>query len=261
MSSSSRRDFVKTSSASLATLAALPLTVTHRIARTRADVQFRVRPFDLKQVRLLPGAFRDDLEVNRRFMMGLDPDRLLHSFRITAGIPSKAEPYYGWEAPDNELRGHFVGHYLSACALMAAQLGDDEVKARGNMLVAELARCQRPNGYLGAFPEEFFDRLKAHRPVWAPFYTMHKMMAGMVDSYTLSNNAQALDVVRRMTDWVRHWVEPVDDTQMARVLNVEFGGMSEVLYNIAAITARLLDHRLGASVRSRAHPRPAGAGT
>ncbi len=237
MSSPSRRDFVTTSASALAALSLLPALPADVAAHARrGDLQFRVRPFDLKDVRLLPGVFREDVEVNRRFMMGLDPDRLMHSFRITAGLPSTAEPYYGWEAPNNELRGHFVGHYLSGCALMAAQLDDPAVKARGDLMVAELARCQSPSGYLSAFPEELFDRLKAHRPVWAPFYTLHKIMAGMLDSYSLSANTQALDVVKRMTEWVRHWAAPVDDTQMARVLNVEFGGMSEVLYNLAAVT-------------------------
>ena len=107
-----RREFVAKSTSALAALAAVPvLPRTLRRELSRREPEFVARPFDLHQVRLLPGPFRDDLEVNRRYLMGLDPDRLLHSFRITAGLPSTAEPYYGWEAPNNELRGHFVGHY------------------------------------------------------------------------------------------------------------------------------------------------------
>ena len=85
-----------------------------------AAPRLRARPFDLHDVRLRPGIQLTGLETNRRFMLGLDPDRLLHMFRVTAGIPSSAEPLGGWEAPDNELRGHFTGHYLSACALMCS---------------------------------------------------------------------------------------------------------------------------------------------
>ena len=113
------------------------------------------RPFELGRVRLLPGPLLEQTELNRKFLLAQDPDRLLHMFRVTAGIPSTAEPLGGWEAPVNELRGHYTGHYLSACALMAAQ-GDGELKTRGDRLVAELAKCQQPNGYLSAFPEEFF---------------------------------------------------------------------------------------------------------
>lgn len=233
----SRRDFVVTSTSALAALAAIPVLPRHaRAALARRAPSIVARPFDLHQVRLLPGPFRDDLEVNRRYLMGLDPDRLLHSFRITAGLPSTAEPYYGWEAPNNELRGHFVGHYLSGCALMAAQTGDAAVKARGDLLVAELAKCQRPNGYLSAFPEDFFDRLKARRGVWAPFYTYHKILAGMLDSQTLSGNAQALDVAIGMGGWTRDWLQLIDDTQMQSILRTEFGGIGESLDNLAAIT-------------------------
>ncbi|MGH7523163.1 MAG: beta-L-arabinofuranosidase domain-containing protein, partial [Gemmatimonadales bacterium] len=232
-----RREFVSTSSVALAALAAVPVlprSVRRELARRGAAIV--ARPFDLHQVRLLPGPFLDDLNVNRRFLLGLDPDRLMHSFRITAGLPSSAEPYYGWEAPNNELRGHFVGHYLSGCALMAAQTGNAAVKARNDLLVGELARCQQTNGYLSAFPEELFDRLKARRGVWAPFYTYHKILAGMLDSYTLGGNAQALDVAKKMGGWTRDWVQPLDDTQMQAILRTEFGGIGESLDNLAAIT-------------------------
>jgi DUF1680 family protein len=116
-------------------------------------------PFPLDRVKLLPGPFLEATLVNRRFLMAQDPDRLLHMFRITAGLPSTAEPLGGWEAPDNELRGHYTGHYLSACAKFSASMGDSEIKARGNLLVTELARCQEKigTGYLSAFPEEVFD--------------------------------------------------------------------------------------------------------
>ena len=196
-------------------------------------------PFDLHDVRLRPGIALDALNVNRRYMMSLEPDRLLHMFRLTAGLPSRAEPYYGWEAPENELRGHFVGHYLSACALMAAQTGDTAVKSRGDLLVAELAKCQQAhgNGYLSAFPTEFFDRLRAGQRVWAPFYTYHKIMAGLLDSYALGGNVQALDMVKGMAAWTRRWAEPLTDEQLQQILNVEHGGMTEVLYNLGALTS------------------------
>jgi hypothetical protein len=211
-----------------------------------------VRPFDLSRVRLRPGPFLDATMANRRFVMGQEPDRLLHMFRITAGLPSAAEPLGGWEAPVNELRGHYTGHYLSACALLHAGLGDDEAKARGDLMVAELAKCQQAlgTGYLSAFPVEFFDRLREGKRVWAPWYTLHKIMAGLLDMYAHCGNTQALDMVKGMAAWARSWVGPLGDSHMARVLEVEYGGMNEVLYNLAAATgengyrwtARRFDH-------------------
>jgi uncharacterized protein len=246
----SRRDFLHAGA-----LAAAALPFARRLARAHAGVAYaaprpRVRPFELQQVRLRPGPVLDALEVNRRHLMAQDPDRLLHSFRLTAGLPSSARPLGGWEAPDNELRGHYTGHYLSACALMAAQTGDAAVRARGDRVVAELARCQAPSGYLSAFPEELFDRLRAGRPAWAPFYTVHKIMAGLLDTYTLGGNRQALDVLEGMARWTRGWAQPLGDDHMARVLEREYGGMNELLYNLAAVTgnqahaelARRFDH-------------------
>jgi DUF1680 family protein len=232
-----RREFL--SAGALA--AALPLLPRMALGEAGAAAHpppMLAQPFDLRDVRLLPGPVLDALMINRRYLLALDPDRLLHTFRITAGLPTSAAPLGGWEAPDNELRGHFTGHYLSACALLSAQTGDAAAKARGELLVAELARCQAAigGGYLSAFPEELFDRLREGKQAWAPFYTVHKIMAGLLDSYTLCGNAQALDVLKGMARWVALWVRPLSDERMARVLDREFGGMNEVLYNLYATT-------------------------
>ncbi|HSS51474.1 MAG TPA: beta-L-arabinofuranosidase domain-containing protein, partial [Thermoanaerobaculia bacterium] len=203
-----------------------------------ATAQWKVRPFELARVRLRPGPFLDAAEVNRRFVLGLDPDRLLHMFRVTAGLPSSAEPLGGWERPENELRGHYTGHYLSACALMSASLGDDTAKARGDLMVSELGKCQKAlgSGYLSAFPEEFFDRLREGQPVWAPWYTLHKIMAGLLDMHVHAGNSQALDTLKGIAGWTGRWVRPLGEAHMARVLEREYGGMNEVLYNLSAVT-------------------------
>lgn len=215
-------------------------------ARGAQAVRFKVQPFELAAVRLRPGPVLEALETNRRYLMGLDPERLLHMFRATAGLPSSAAPLGGWEAPDNELRGHFTGHYLSACALLAAQTGDAAVRARGVRLAAELARCQAAigSGYLSAFPVELFDRLREGKPAWAPFYTLHKIMAGLLDTATLSGDRDSLDTLVKMAAWVEGWVEPLDDEQMARVLEREYGGMNEMLYSLAALTGEARWERL-----------------
>jgi len=228
-----RRDFV----AALAAASTLPRRLPARRQLAGPTSAGPIVPFDLSRVRLLPGPYADAMAVNRRFLMAQDPDRLLHMFRVTAGLPSTAEPLGGWEAPVNELRGHYTGHYLSACALMSASTGDAQVKARGDLMVAELAKCQQAlgNGYLSAFAEEFFDRLRAGKPVWAPFYTVHKIMAGLLDMHTLAGNAQALDVVQGMARWVARWSQPLGDYAMQRVLEREYGGMNEMLYNLSAV--------------------------
>jgi len=197
--------------------------------------------FPMKNVRLLPGAFSAAAEVNRKYLKTLPPDRLLHTFRLAAGLPSSAEPLGDWEKPDCELRGHFAGgHYLSACALAFASSGDEELKRNGDLMVAELAKCQaqHKNGYLSAFPQELFDRLRDGVNVWAPFYTIHKVMAGHLDMYTLAGNEQALDTVEKIAGWVRSWSDPLSEQQMQRVLLVEYGGIGEVLANLYGVTGK-----------------------
>ncbi|MBK7251764.1 MAG: glycoside hydrolase family 127 protein [Gammaproteobacteria bacterium] len=212
----------------------------------------RVRPFPLQQVRLRPGLVATQLEINQRHLLGQDPDRLLHMFRVTAGLPSIAEPLGGWEAPDSELRGHFAGHYLSACALMHASTGNEDFKSRSELMVRELGRCQDAigSGYLSAFPVELFYRLRSFKRVWCPFYTLHKIMAGLLDVYRLTGNAQALEVLRKQADWLLLWLRDVGEDHMNAMLELEHGGMNEVLYNLYAVTgseahrdlARRFDH-------------------
>lgn len=204
-------------------------------------ITWQALPFPMKQVRLLPGQCYQAQEANRRYLHTLPLDRLAHSFRLTAGIPSSAQPLGGWEKPDVELRGHFAGgHYLSAVALLYASTGDEDLKKKGDALVAALAQCQQElkSGYLGAFPIELFDRLRDRVKVWAPFYTIHKIMAGHLDMYTLAGNEQALQTVQKMAGWVDGWTTPLSYDHMQRVLGTEFGGMAEVLCNLYAVTGK-----------------------
>jgi uncharacterized protein len=210
-------------------------------AANREAVVLRASPFPMQNVRLQPGPFAAAAEANRRYLKTLPPARLLHTFRLSAGLPSLAEPFSEWEKPDCELRGHFAGgHYLSACALAFASSGDDELKRNGDLMVAELAKCQaqHKNGYLSAFPQELFDRLRDGVNVWAPFYTIHKIMAGHLDMYTLCGNERALQTAEKMAGWVRSWSDPLSEQQMQRVLLTEYGGMGEVLANLYSVTGK-----------------------
>jgi len=212
-------------------------------ASPKTAVPMAAQSFDLADVRLGPGPFRDAMERDRAYLLRLDPDRLLHTFRLNVGLPSSAEPYGGWESPDVELRGHTIGHYLSACALMYRSTGDAEFKRRTDYIVAELAHCQAMSphagfheGFLAAFPESFIDRVETGQPVWAPWYTLHKIMAGLFDAYQLTGNQQALDTLVRMAGWIKFRVDRLTREQMQASLKTEFGGMNEVLANLYAVT-------------------------
>ena len=209
---------------------------------SRDKISWKARPFPMKQIRLGEGPCKAAMEADRQYLRSLPPDRLLHTFRINAGLPSSAQALGGWEAPDCELRGHYAGgHYLSAVALMYASTGDEDLKRNGELVVAELARCQtalKEGGYLSAFPVEFFDRLRNREKVWAPFYTIHKIMAGNLDMYVYTGNQQALDVVEKMAGWVAGYTGPLSYDHMQRILGTEYGGMGETLSNLYAITGK-----------------------
>jgi len=173
------------------------------------------------------------------YMLALDSDRLLHNFRITANLPSAADPLYNRESPTNGWRGHYVGHYLSACAQMYASTHDARVKTKADGIVAELAKCQvrlGDKGYLSAFPESSFDDLEQGRPAAVVWYALHKIMAGLLDMYEHCQNAQALQILERMAAWTDWRTGRLPEDQMQRTLQTEFGGMNEVLANLSATT-------------------------
>jgi DUF1680 family protein len=217
-----------------------PEPFAERLVFERKELEQQLRPFSLGQVQLGAGPLREARDWNRAYMMRLPNDRLLYNFRMNAGIASNARPLGGWEAPHSELRGHFVGHYLSAAAMLYAATEDSAaVKAKADELVSGMAECQQKlnsKGYLSAFPMELFDRLDRRVSVWAPFYTLHKIMAGLLDMHVHAGSAEALNVLVKLAGWVDNWTANKPEAHMQEILETEYGGMNEVLYNLAAVT-------------------------
>uniref|UniRef100_A0A1J3DED7 Alpha-L-arabinofuranosidase B arabinose-binding domain-containing protein n=1 Tax=Noccaea caerulescens TaxID=107243 RepID=A0A1J3DED7_NOCCA len=202
-----------------------------------------LKDVSLHDVRLDPDTFHwRAQQTNLEYLLMLDVDGLAWSFRKAAGLAAPGDPYGGWERPDSELRGHFVGHYLSATAYMWASTHNDTLKAKMSALVSALSECQQKlgTGYLSAFPSTFFDRFEAVTPVWAPYYTIHKILAGLVDQYKLAGNSQALKMATLMADYfygrVRNVIKKYSVERHWRSLNEETGGMNDVLYQIFSIT-------------------------
>lgn len=238
------RKLALTLSAALCACAAFADPLANYPAKAPTVVPLKAQAFPLADVRLLDGPFRDAMLRNQTYLLSLDPDRLLHTFRLNVKLPSEARPYGGWEDPKIELRGHSLGHYLSALALMYASTGNDALKKRGDYLVAELAKCQAASpkagfspGYLSAFPESFMEKVEARKPVWAPYYTLHKIMAGLLDLHQLCGNAQALDVLERQAAWVKSRLDRLSTPQIQSMLDTEYGGMNDVFANLYAVTA------------------------
>ncbi len=210
---------------------------------------FTVVPFDLTNVTLLPSQFQTNMLLDKAYLLSLNPDRLLYSFRANVGLSTgNALPYGGWEDPGDTLcLGHFVGHYLSACSQMYASTGDPQLKARTDYLVGELAKCQAASpaagfnaGYLAAFPESYIDDLINETQdsyFSVPWYTLHKGMAGLLDVYLHTGNQQALTVLTNLANWVQFRMDQLTASQIQAMLNYrEYGGMNEVLANLYSVT-------------------------
>ena len=211
-------------------------------------VSFRALPFELTDVKLLEGPFLHATELNKGILLGYEPDRLLAKFYSEAGLKPKAEHYLGWE--DESLAGHSLGHYLSGCSMMYQSTGDSRFLERVNYIVNELKMLQDSDGdgYIGAFPngKKVFEEEVSKgnirsagfdlNGIWAPFYTMHKVMAGLRDAYRLCRNKTALEVEKRFADWIGTIVTPLKDEQVQKMLHCEHGGISETLADLYADT-------------------------
>ncbi len=211
-------------------------------------VAFRTIQFPLTDVKLLDGPFLHATELDMRTLLNYEPDRLLSRFYSEAGLKPKADHYMGWE--NESLAGHTLGHYLSACSMMYQSTGDTSFLKRVNYIVDELKKIQDidGDGYIGAFPdgkkilEEEVARGNIRSQgfdlngIWSPFYTQHKILAGLRDAYRLCANNTALEVEKRFADWIGSVVTPLNDEQVQKMLNCEHGGISETFADLFADT-------------------------
>lgn len=180
--------------------------------------------------------------LNREYMLSLTTQNLLRNHYFEAGIWSQNGhcecAHGGWESPTSQLRGHFLGHWLSAAAQIWAGMGDAELKSKADAMVSELARCQARNGggWVFGIPEKYLRWIAEGEIVWAPQYTAHKTLMGLWDMYRYADNRQALDVLAAAADWFCHWSEAQTQEQFERTLDFETGGMLEVWASLYGAT-------------------------
>ena len=215
--------------------------------RVKDKVTSQVRMFDLQNVKLLDSEFKTAMEHNAKWLLDLEPDRFLAWFRKEAGLTPKGKVYGGWES--NTIAGHSLGHYMTALALMYSDTGDQEYKDRCDYIVAELAACQEAHdsGYMSAFPggKECFEKIRRGEissggfdlnGIWVPWYTQHKLMAGLIDIYDATGSQEALDVLVKHADWIVDVVFNLGDEKWQKMLACEHGGISESFAELYSIT-------------------------
>jgi DUF1680 family protein len=182
-------------------------------------------------------------KANRRYLLSLDSDALLLSYRIEAVLDDSLSQYPvklhgGWEAPTCQIRGHFLGHWLSAAAMHCAATSDPEVKAKADAIVSELIRCQKANGgeWAASIPEKYLYRIAGGQKVWAPHYTIHKTFMGLLDMYRYAGNTEALEAALAWSRWFLRWTSGFSREEMDNILDVETGGMLEIWALLFGIT-------------------------
>lgn len=179
---------------------------------------------------------------NRAYLMELTTRNLLYNYELEAAITHDAnipgDIHGGWESPTCQLRGHFLGHWLSAAAMHYAATGDRELKAKADVIVDRLAKCQEANGgsWVASIPEKYLYRIARGREIWAPHYTIHKTFMGLVDMYRYAGNKTALSVADHFADWFYDWSSRFDRDQMDDILDFETGGMLEIWVQLYDIT-------------------------
>lgn len=211
-------------------------------------VQAAAHPFPPDRVRLLESPFKTAQEADKKYLLSLEADRLLSWFRKNAGLEPKAPNYGGWE--NQMLAGHSLGHYLTACSYMYACTGDARLKEKVDTIVAELKECQdkRGDGYIAAMPnaDTLWATIKSNGTLrgrgsyingyWAPWYTLHKQYAGLLDAYMLCGNKTALEVAKKFGDWAIEETRNLSPENWQNMLDGEFGGMAESLANLYGLT-------------------------
>lgn len=217
------------------------------------------KPLPLSKIRLLDGPFLDALHANSGYLLKLDPMRLLHNFHKHAGLKPKGEVYGGWE--NDTIAGHTLGHYLTACALFHAQTGEMAFKERVDLIVTEIAACQAASGdgYVAGFTRKnpktkeiedgkvvFAELMRGEirsagfdlNGCWVPFYNWHKLLEGLMDAKELCGNQQALDATIKLADYIAKVFAALDEAQLQKVLDCEYGGLNDSFARLYALTGQ-----------------------
>ncbi len=214
------------------------------------------------KVQLIKGSFfYCAQEWFEEFLLTVNDDQMLYSFRDAAGLDKKGAPeMIGWDAPDSKLRGHTTGHYLSALALCYHATGNIKIADKARYMVRSLLECQLglasncgcKKGFLSAYQEEQFDQLEQYiryPEIWAPYYTLHKILAGLLDCYEFLDDRTAVQMADELGEWVYNRLSACSHRQRNKMWSLyiagEYGGMNDALARLYMITGK--SHHLEAA--------------
>ncbi len=222
----------------IALSASLAITLAGCSSDNTAEVlETTLQDIPMSDVELLDDYEKNAFDLEVQYLKKLDADKLLKGFCDIGGIESSATLYGGWET--SSIQGHTLGHYLTAVSQAYATSNDAEFKNIADHIVEVLSECQNAQtGYLAAIPESHYIQIEQGNTsgTWVPWYTMHKIMSGLIDAYELTENTKALEVASKLGDWVYSRTSNWDEAMQSTVLGVEYGGMNDCLYELYSHT-------------------------
>lgn len=235
--------------------AVLDVEVMEVCEEEKKDTTPLVRPMDSGETTLLEDSvFYRAMKTAVVYFKSINDDQMLYNFRKAAGMDTLgAAEMDGWDSQECLLRGHTTGHYISALSLCFRETKDRKIYEKLCYMVQELAKCQEVfsnkegfhDGYLGGYSEEQFDLLEQgerYPKIWAPYYTLHKLLAGMLDAYCFAKIQKALEVAEKAGMWVYNRLSRLTKTECEKMWDTyiagEYGGMNESFARLYELTKR-----------------------
>ncbi|MCM1107451.1 MAG: glycoside hydrolase family 127 protein [Clostridium sp.] len=243
---------------SISLLGAAFLLFSHGI-HTQAQSKLYPRLFDLQEVTLGDGVFKQAMELNDRLLLDYDMNRLLTPYFRQAGLTEWEKQYpnfANWGSGNFRLDGHVGGHYLSALALAYAASHDTDMRSRLKLRMDEMVdrmdECQSVfdnntdglYGYIGGLPDNNvwtdlrkgnFTRYNNNRGN-VPLYTLHKVYAGLRDAWMYGGNEKARTCFLKLCDWGVNLIANLTDAQVQSILDTEHGGINEMYVDAYQMT-------------------------
>lgn len=214
----------------------------------------QIHYFSVNDVKLLEGTIHYEYQKNMvEFLINQNDDQMLYNFREACGLDTLgAPPMTGWDEESCKLKGHTTGHYLSGLALAWGATQDERLLMKINYMVDELKKCQDEfakypekyhRGFLSAYSEEQFDLLEEYvkyPEIWAPYYTLDKIMSGLYDCFEIAGVTKAKDILELMADWVYERLSRLSKEQLDKMWSMyiagEYGGMLGIMVKIYRIS-------------------------